>query len=83
MSKNSLQLLGITLILILAQVIVLNHVCLFGVAVPFAFLYVLLRLPVSLSQNWALTIGFCLGLVIDIFSSLTIFAVGTELETRQ
>lgn len=68
MSKTSLQLIGITLILILAQVVVLNHVCLFGVAVPFAFLYILLRLPLSLSQNWVLTIGFCLGLIIDIFS---------------
>lgn len=68
MTKTSLQLIGITLILIIAQVVVFNHVCLFGVAVPFAFLYVLLRLPVSLSQNWSLTIGFFLGIIIDIFS---------------
>lgn len=69
MTKSAFQLLCITLILILAQVVVLNNVCLFGVAVPFAFLYILLRLPVSLSQNWALTIGFCLGLIIDVFSN--------------
>lgn len=68
MSKSSFQLIVIALILILVQVIVLNHVCLFNVAVPFAFIYVILRLPVNLSQNWALTIGFALGLIIDIFS---------------
>ena len=68
MNKTATQLLGITLILLLAQVIVLNHVCLFGVAVPFAFIYVLLRLPVTMNQNWVLTVGFFMGLLIDIFS---------------
>ncbi len=68
MSRTSLQILVITLVLILVQVIVLNHVCLFGVAVPFAFLYILLRLPVNYSQNVVLTIGFLLGLTIDVFS---------------
>ncbi|MCM1484379.1 MAG: rod shape-determining protein MreD [Muribaculaceae bacterium] len=68
MNKTATQMLGITLILLITQVIVLNHVCLFGVAVPFAFIYVLLRLPVTLHQNWALTIGFAMGLLIDIFS---------------
>ncbi len=68
MNKSSIHLLGITLVLLLAQVIVLNHVCLFGVAVPFAFIYVLLRLPLTLSQNWVLTIAFILGLTVDIFS---------------
>lgn len=68
MNKTATQLLGITLILLLAQVIVLNHVCLFGVAVPFAFIYVLLRLPVTMNQNWVLTVAFFMGLLIDIFS---------------
>lgn len=68
MAKNYIQLLGLTLILILAQAVVLNHVCLFNVGVPFAFLYVILRLPVTMSKNWAYTFGFCLGLIIDIFS---------------
>lgn len=68
MTKNSVQLIVISLILILSQAVVFNHVCLFGVAVPFVFIYIILRLPVSLSQNWALTIAFLLGLSIDIFS---------------
>lgn len=68
MTKTATQLLGIALLLLLAQVVVLNHVCLFGVAVPFAFIYVLLRLPVTLHQNWVLTIAFAMGLIVDIFS---------------
>lgn len=68
MTKIALQLTAIALILILVQVIVLNNVCLFGVAVPFAFIYVMFRLPVTLSKEWLFTIGFALGIVIDIFS---------------
>ncbi|NBH92128.1 rod shape-determining protein MreD [Muribaculaceae bacterium Isolate-039 (Harlan)] len=55
-------------ILVLAQVIVFNHICLFNVAVPLVFIYLLVRLPITLSVNWMLTIGFFLGLIVDIFS---------------
>lgn len=52
----------------LAQVMVFNHICLFNVAVPMVFIYMLVRLPITLSVNWMLTIGFFLGLTVDIFS---------------
>ena len=52
----------------LAQVMVFNHICLFNVAVPMVFIYLLVRLPITLSVNWMLTIGFFLGLTVDIFS---------------
>ncbi len=68
MTKITLQLMLLTLILILAQVIVLNHVCLWGVAVPMAFIYVILRLPLTLHLNYVLTFSFLLGLIIDVFS---------------
>ncbi len=68
MTKTALHLFITSLILILAQVVVFNHVCLFGVAVPFVFLYTLLRLPVTLSREWLYTVAFLTGLVIDIFS---------------
>ncbi len=47
---------------------VFNHICLFNVAVPMVFIYLLVRLPITLSVNWMLTIGFFLGLTVDIFS---------------
>lgn len=63
-----LQFILLGFILVLAQVIVFNHICLFNVAVPLVFIYLLVRLPITLSANWMLTIGFFLGLTVDIFS---------------
>ena len=54
MARISIELLIYTLVLVLAQVLVFNHICLFGVAVPFVFIFVLLRLPVTLSREWGL-----------------------------
>lgn len=68
MSKTTLQFLLLGLILVLAQVIVFNHICLFNVAVPMVFIYLIFRLPITLSLNWTLTFSFFLGLIVDIFS---------------
>lgn len=68
MSKTVLQFILLGFILVLAQVMVFNHICLFNVAVPMVFIYMLVRLPITLSVNWMLTIGFFLGLTVDIFS---------------
>ncbi|MBD5307752.1 MAG: rod shape-determining protein MreD [Bacteroides sp.] len=68
MTRTALSYLFLSVILVLAQVIVFNHVSLFGVAVPFVFIYVICSLPLTLNQNWALTAGFLLGLSVDIFS---------------
>lgn len=82
MSKTTIKFVLLAIVLVLLQVVGLNHICLFGVAMVFAYIYVLLHLPLDLSQNWALTIGFFLGLTVDVFSdtqgmaslSCTIFA---------
>lgn len=68
MTKSAIYLFITTIILILAQVIVFNHVCLWNIAVPFVFLYTIFRLPVSLILDASFTICFLLGLTIDIFS---------------
>ncbi len=68
MSKIALQFVLLTIILVTAQVIVFNHICLFNVAVPMVFIYVIIRLPITLSLNWMATVGFFLGLTVDIFS---------------
>ena len=68
MSKTTLQFILLGIVLVLAQVIVFNHVCLFNVAVPLVFIYLIIRMPITLSLNWVLTISFGLGLVVDIFS---------------
>lgn len=68
MTKSTIQLTILTLVLILAQGVIFNHICLFGVAVPFVFVYALIKLPINLNVNWVLTFGFFLGLTVDVFS---------------
>ncbi|MBO4943630.1 MAG: rod shape-determining protein MreD [Muribaculaceae bacterium] len=68
MTRTALSYIFLAIILVLAQVIVFNHVSLFGVAIPFVFIYLICHLPLTLSTNWVLTIGFLLGLTVDIFS---------------
>lgn len=68
MSKTLIQFIILGIALVLAQVIVFNHICLFNVAVPMVFIYLIIRLPITLSVNWVLTISFFLGLIVDISS---------------
>lgn len=68
MSKNALEYIAIFIVLILAQVLIFNHILLFDVALPIVFIYVLIRLPMNLSRNWLLTIAFLSGLIVDVFS---------------
>lgn len=68
MSKTTIHFIILAIVLLALQVLVLNRVCLWGVAMAFAFIYVIFHLPLTLSQNWVLTIAFFLGLTVDIFS---------------
>ena len=69
MSKNGINLIILFLILIITQVIICNNICLFNVAVPIIFIYLIIRLPMTLNINYVLTISFIMGLIIDIFSN--------------
>ena len=68
MTRTALSFIFWSILLVLAQAIVFNHICVLGVAVPFVFIYMILRLPVTLAQGWVLTIAFAMGLAVDIFS---------------
>ena len=57
------------LLMILLQVVVFNKIHLFGIAIPLVFIYVIIKLPLSVSTVWTLTVSFLLGLTIDIFSN--------------
>jgi hypothetical protein len=56
------------ILLILAQVLICNHIILFQVAVAFIFIYVIIRLPMDLKTDWLLTWAFLGGVVVDLFS---------------
>lgn len=69
MAKSIMQFTLLFLILVLLQVLIFNHLYLFHTALPLAFIYFIMRLPVSLSTITVLTLSFFLGLTIDVFSN--------------
>lgn len=69
MTKEILKYLLLFIVLVIAQVVVFNHLCLFNVAIPLVFIYLIIKLPVDLSVNWTLSVAFFLGLAVDIFSN--------------
>ena len=72
MAKEILKYLLLFVVLVIAQVVVFNHLCLFNVAIPLVFIYLIIKLPVDLSVNWTLSVAFFLGLAVDIFSNTCI-----------
>ncbi|MDE6269075.1 MAG: rod shape-determining protein MreD [Muribaculaceae bacterium] len=68
MAKTILRFALMYVVLMLAQAVLFNRICLFGYAVPLVFVYFIASLPVTLSVNWVLTLGFLSGLTVDIFS---------------
>ena len=68
MTRNVLQFAGLFVIMVLAQAIC-SKICLFNIAVPIIFIYFMVRLPINIGVNWMMTIGFFLGLTIDIFNN--------------
>lgn len=69
MSITVLRDFFIALLFILLQVLIFNQIHLFEVAVPLVFIYIIFKMPISLSTVWVLTLSFLLGLVVDIFSN--------------
>lgn len=68
MTRTVINFIVLFVVLAMAQAIVFNHICLFGVAIPLVFIYLIVKLPVTLNLNWSMTIAFLLGLTIDILS---------------
>jgi len=60
--------LGWFWLLVLMQVLVLNHVHVLGCATPFLYICLVLMMDVSISRNALLWWGFFLGLAVDVFS---------------
>ena len=67
MSKTTLRYVIMYCMLLLAQVVVLNRLVLFNCAIPLAFIYVITVLPVSLTTNRSVALGFFTGLIVDAF----------------
>lgn len=57
------------LLLVAFQVLVLNHLQLFGYGTPLIFVVLLLYMPMGTMKAGILLWGFCTGLLVDIFTN--------------
>lgn len=69
MNLNFLKGVLLFAILLLAQVLVLNHIHLFDCATPLLYVYVVLRFRRNYPRWGILLVSFLLGLLVDIFSN--------------
>ncbi len=69
MTKTVVQFAILFVVLVLAQAIMFNNICLFNLAVPFFFIYFIIRLPVTLAGGWVITFSFLAGLIVDMFAN--------------
>lgn len=65
---NYLHKIGWFFGLMLLQVLILNHIHLFGVATPLLYVYFILKFESGTSKNEVLLWAFFLGILIDIFA---------------
>ena len=56
-------------VFVLLQVLVMNNIHLFGIVVPFIYLYSILKLPIDIPRSGVILISFFAGLAIDAFSN--------------
>ena len=68
MTKTILHFVILAIVLILVQA-VCSKLILFNVAVPFVFIYLILRLPMNWHTNVILTVAFLMGLMVDVFGN--------------
>ncbi|MCM1451408.1 MAG: rod shape-determining protein MreD [Clostridium sp.] len=69
MSKIAFNFFIKVVLLVLAQAVIFNNLVLFGVAVPLVFIYAIISMPITWPTNLSVTIGFLLGLIVDVFSN--------------
>lgn len=76
MFQTILSRVGWLIGLVLLQILVFNHVHIFGFATPLPYIYFMLILPAE-TPRWVYVLaGFLVGLVIDLFSSTPGMAAG-------
>lgn len=68
MLKSIIHFTILFIVLVLAQALVFNHLYLFNTALPLAFIYFVMRLPVTIGVIGCMSLSFLLGLTVDIFS---------------
>lgn len=54
-------------VMVAAQAVIFNHVILYGVAIPFVFIYFIIKLPVNMTGARVIFWSFIIGTVMDCF----------------
>lgn len=67
MNKTILNITFLFVCMLLLQVIIFNHIILFGVAYPFVFIYFIIRMKADMNTNLLLLLSFLLGFLVDIW----------------
>jgi rod shape-determining protein MreD len=68
MNKEILKSTFLFILLLLAQVLICNHIAIFNVAVPIIFIYFIIRLPIDVGKGLLFTLAFLMGFCVDMFS---------------
>lgn len=69
MNVDLLRRVALFVILCLTQVLVLNHIHLFGCATPLLYVYFIISIRRNYPRWGLLLWGFCMGLLLDMFSN--------------
>lgn len=67
LNNNYIRNTALFVLLVLLQVLVLNKISFLGYAVPFVYIYFIIKLPIGFNRNISIISGFLLGFIIDIF----------------
>lgn len=69
MTSNALKFTVQFFLLVLVQVLVLNQISILGYAVPFLYIYFIIKLPANTNKSLVILLGFLLGFTVDIFTN--------------
>ncbi|MFV0468974.1 MAG: rod shape-determining protein MreD [Dysgonomonas sp.] len=67
MQNRFIQFFLLFVILVLLQVLILDHISFLGYATPFLYIYFVFKLPIGLNRYFITFLGFLLGFTIDLF----------------
>ena len=68
MTRTIIHFVLLAFVLVLVQV-VCSKIILLNVAMPIVFIYLIIRMPINWHANVTMTVGFFLGLLVDIFNN--------------
>lgn len=68
MTKTLIQYTLLFVIMVLAQVLIFNRLYLFETAIPLAFIYFIIKLPITMGVIGVMSLSFFTGFTIDLFS---------------